>query len=108
MPSAAQAVASRTVVVGYDGSQAARLALRRVEEETGLVGEVVVVTEATPPDSHEWETETEIPLEDTLRLLAEAAPLPSSTDRCFHANRENRGRGTRGGGALGRRRADRD
>jgi nucleotide-binding universal stress UspA family protein len=75
MPSAAHAVAPRTVVVGYDGSQAARHALRRAAEAAGPAGEVVVVTAAPPPGPREWEAETEIPLEDTLRLLAEAATL---------------------------------
>jgi nucleotide-binding universal stress UspA family protein len=74
MPSAAQAVASRIVVVGYDGSQAARRALRRAAEVAGPGGEVVVVTAAPPPNPRDWE-ETATPLEEPWRLLAEAAGL---------------------------------
>jgi nucleotide-binding universal stress UspA family protein len=75
MPSAAQAVASRIVVVGYDGSQAARRALRRAAEVAGPGGEVVVVTAAPPPNPRDWEAETEVPREEPSRLLAEAAGL---------------------------------
>jgi len=42
------AQSSRTVVVGYDGSQAARRALSRAAEAAGTLGHVVVVV-AVPP-----------------------------------------------------------
>jgi nucleotide-binding universal stress UspA family protein len=75
MPSVAQAVAPWTVVVGYDGSQAARRALWRAAEAAGPGGAVVVVTAAPPPGPQEWEAETEPPIDEPSRVLEEAATL---------------------------------
>jgi nucleotide-binding universal stress UspA family protein len=75
MQSVAQVVASCTVVAGYDGSQASRRALWRAAEAAGPGGEVVVVTAAPPLGPHEWEAETEVPIDEPLHLLEEAAAL---------------------------------
>jgi nucleotide-binding universal stress UspA family protein len=61
--------ASRTVVVGYDGSQAARRGLRRAVESAGFGGHVQIVTATNALGELEPE------LEDPIRLIEEATAL---------------------------------
>ncbi|HVU76600.1 MAG TPA: universal stress protein [Gaiellaceae bacterium] len=67
---------SRTVVAGYDGSDAARRALIRGAEAAGSHGRVVVVTAVQPPDTlapHDDEIASSPA--DPKRLIAEAREL---------------------------------
>jgi nucleotide-binding universal stress UspA family protein len=63
------ASAARTVVVGYDGSDASRRALRRAAELARAGGHVAVVTATHQPTP----LEADAPLDEALHLLAEAA-----------------------------------
>src|SRR4051812_35979246 len=68
--------APRTVVLGYDGSQAARRALRRAAEAAGSGGRVVVVTAVPPSPAHAHEVdsltaEPEDIVEEAAALLRE-------------------------------------
>lgn len=71
---------SRTVVVGYDGSQAARRALDRAAEAAGRGGHVVVVTAAPPADELALDTAPDRAVADPPRLLEEAAAILESHD----------------------------
>jgi nucleotide-binding universal stress UspA family protein len=64
-----RAPAARTVVVGYDGSDASRRALRRAAELAGAGGHVAVVTATHQPTP----LEADAPLDEALHLLAESA-----------------------------------
>lgn len=64
--------AARTVVVGYDGSQAARRALRRAVEAARAGGHVVLVTATHEPETVAVEPGTGSVAEPS-RLLEEAA-----------------------------------
>jgi nucleotide-binding universal stress UspA family protein len=66
---------SRTVVVGYDGSQAARRALVRAAEAAGAGGRVEVVTAVPPPDSLAHAHETDSLFGDPEPLIEEASTL---------------------------------
>lgn len=65
--------APRTVVVGYDGSQAARRALRRAVEAARSGGHVVVVTATQHPDATASEAAVGRTAAEPARLLEEAA-----------------------------------
>lgn len=66
--------ASRTVVVGYDGSQAARRALRRAVESAGSGGHVQIVTATNAVDELEPE------LDDPSHLIEEAINLVAGSN----------------------------
>lgn len=65
--------ASRVVVVGYDGSEAAQRALRRAAEAAGSGGSVVVVTATQRPASLAFEADADATVAEPSRLLEEAA-----------------------------------
>lgn len=77
----AQAPEALTIVIGYDGSDAARRGLSRLERLVGSAGKLVVV--AVTPDAGSPATSPE-PLVghefDAERLLAEAADLIGRPD----------------------------
>jgi nucleotide-binding universal stress UspA family protein len=75
--------AQRTVVVGYDGSDASRRALLRAVEAAGSGGHVQVVTAAEPPQAHAFEPETGPDAGEPSRLLDEAAALLDGHDVSF-------------------------
>jgi nucleotide-binding universal stress UspA family protein len=63
----------RTVVVGNDGSQAARRALTRAADAAGPSGHVIVVVAVLPADPQADDAGTGPTPEQSSRLLAEAA-----------------------------------
>lgn len=65
--------APRTVVVGYDGSRAARRALLRAAEAAWPGGHVVVVTATRQPEAVAIEPDMRPTVTDPSRLLEEAA-----------------------------------
>jgi nucleotide-binding universal stress UspA family protein len=69
-----------TVVLGYDGSQAARRALDRAIEAAGGGGHVAVVTAVQPADPLASEPGQSPTAEAALRLLDEAAALLKGHD----------------------------
>jgi len=72
--------APRTVVVGYDGSEAARRALLRAAAAAGPGGHVQIVTAAEPSDPRAVEPGTGRTLEEPSRLLQDAAALLEECD----------------------------
>jgi nucleotide-binding universal stress UspA family protein len=70
----------RTVVVGYDGSQAARRALVRAAETAGAGGRIVVVTAVPPAETLGQEPENEAPLVDPEHVIGEAVALLGAHD----------------------------
>jgi nucleotide-binding universal stress UspA family protein len=75
----ASPVGGRTVVVGYDGSDASRRALVRAAEAAGDGGRILVITSVAPSDSAALEHETALEREPA-RLLQEAAALLRGPD----------------------------
>jgi nucleotide-binding universal stress UspA family protein len=65
---------SRTFVVGYDGSQAARRALRRAVESAGSGGHVQIVTATSATD------ELELMSDDPSVLIEEATALVAGSN----------------------------
>lgn len=63
----------RTVVLGYDGSQAARRALLRAAEAAGSGGRVVVVTAVQPADPIAQEFELGLPVAEPWQLVEEVS-----------------------------------
>lgn len=62
----------RTVVLGYDGSAAARTAAFRAAEAAGRGGRVLIITAVPSPDTSEFEWES---AGDPQQLLREATAL---------------------------------
>jgi nucleotide-binding universal stress UspA family protein len=73
-------VERRTIVVGYDGSQAARRALISAAEAAGSGGRVVVVTAVPSADTLAQEDELDALLAEPEELIGQAAALLTGHD----------------------------
>ena len=78
----------RPVVLGYDGSEAARRALLRAAEAAGSGGRVVVVTAVQPADALAQEQEMGFPLAEPEQLIDEASALLQAHDLAVSARLE--------------------
>jgi nucleotide-binding universal stress UspA family protein len=74
-PGAQRLAGARTVVVGYDGSQAAQRALHRAAQAAGVWGRVVIVTATRQPEAMAVDTAGRAAVDEPWRLLDEAASI---------------------------------